>query len=569
MEQVPPSTSRRGFLALGAAGSAACASLAAQTSQRIESGEPGFIDRKRGTSLYKRVPTGRRPHIFLISADMVSPDHYLPGRAVGQNMDLPALRGLFADSVFFSNAFCTSPLCAPARAAMLTGRHTYLLANNERAHDGFETSLRPSDRIFPEYLKATGYVTKHCGKGHLGVQKFFDAFDENADVWDRWDPPIRSDENYLEYLRRLRVRPQKYARELFGLQQDRTSRGNSLGGWIEQDDGKPFPLEAQYSQFLAERAIAKLDSALQTASSTTPIYLQLDFFDPHQPFSIPDGFARRESELRKALRLPESYGAIRERNWAASASEPKIYDLYRKYWGLYDQKTVEDYRVANALQLEIVDRAVGRFLNALKARHLYDDALIVFTSDHGEMNGRQAMIDKGVYLYPEVLRVPLAVKMPKSAGVKPAKVAEPVSHLDIAPTVLSIAGVHAEERFDGRPLQPLLNGGSDSEREWLFECGWHVSANFACGMQRRLPSGEHYLYSYNISSPVDELYDLRQEDPVNLSSSPGHQSIRKEMIARQAIFLEKDPRWLSWWSSYRIDHYHTIGRPQGDMQLKT
>ena len=361
MDPVRSSTSRRGFLSLGAAGSAACASLAAQTSHRIESGEPGFLDRKRGVSSFKRLAAGTRPHIFLISVDMVSPDHYLPGRAVGKQMDLPALRGLFADSVFFSNAFCTSPLCAPARAALLTGRHTYLLANNERAHDGFETSLRESDRIFPEYLKATGYVTKQCGKGHLGVRKFFDAFDENADAWDRWDPPIRSDESYLEHLRQLHVRPQRYARELFGLQQDRTSRSNSLGGWIEQSDGKPFPLEAQYSQYLAERAIGKLDSALQTASGTSPIYLQLDFFDPHQPFSIPDGFARREAELRKGLRLPASYGAIQERNWAAAATEPKIYDLYRKYWGLYDPKTVEDYRIANALQLEIVDRAVGRF----------------------------------------------------------------------------------------------------------------------------------------------------------------------------------------------------------------
>lgn len=569
MESENQASTRRRFLALGAAGSAACAGLAAQTSQRIESGTPGFIDRKRGVNSFKRLPTGTRPNIFLISADMMSPDHWLPGRFVGQQMELPALRSLFADSVFFTNAFCTSPLCAPARAALLTGRHTYLLANNERAHDGFEISLRASDRIFPEYLKATGYVTKHCGKGHLGSQKFFDAFDDNADGWDRWDPPIRSDESYLDHLRRLGVRSQKYAREICGLQQDRTSRGNSMGGWIQQSDGKAFPIEAQYSSYLAERAIGKLDSAMQLASAESPIYLQLDFFDPHQPFSIPDGFQKREAELRRALRLPNSYEAIRARNWAASAQEPKIYDLYRKYWGLYDSKTLEDYRVANALQMEIVDRAVGRFINALKERHLYDDAVILFTSDHGEMNGRQAVIDKGVYLQPEVLRVPLAVKMPKSAGVKPSRVAQSVSHLDIAPTLLSMVGVQPDERLDGRPLQPLLNGGSDSEREWLFECGWHVSANFACGIQRRLASGEHYLYSYNIASSIDELYNLQEEDPVNRALSPEHQLIRKEMVARLGSFLEKDPRWLAWWSSYRIDHYHTLARPKGDMQLKS
>ncbi|MBL8178156.1 MAG: sulfatase-like hydrolase/transferase [Bryobacterales bacterium] len=568
MDTHPTSASRRRFLSLGAASALACARLAAQTSQRIEAGPPAFVDRKRGIHPFRQLGTGTRPHIFLISADMMSPDHWLPGRSVGQQMDLPAMRSLFADSTFFTNAFTTSPLCAPARAALLTGRHTYLLANNERAHDGFEISLRAGDVIFPEYLKAAGYKTKHCGKGHLGAQKYFDAFDENADGWDRWDPPILVDEGYVDHLRRLRVRPQRYAREIFGLQQDRASHGNSLGGWIEQDNGEPFPLEAQYSHYLAHRAISKLDSALQGASGSSPVYLQLDFFDPHQPFSIPEGFQKREAELRRALRLPGSYAAVRARDWAPSPDEPLVYDRYRRYWGLYQAKTVEDYRVAHALQLEIVDRALGRFLDALKQRGLYDDSLIVFTSDHGEMNGRRAMVDKGVYLHPEVLRVPLAVKMPKSAGIKPGVVDHAVSHLDIAPTVLSEVGVQPEERLDGQPLQPLLRDAADAGRKWLFECGWHVGANFACGMQGRMQNGDRYLYSYNIASTVDELYDLRDEDPVNLAKSPDHQPIRKQMVGQLGAFLEKDPRWLAWWSSYRIDHYHTMGRPQGDMQLK-
>jgi arylsulfatase A-like enzyme len=547
----------------------ACARLAAQTAQRIESPATRFIDRKRGAHPFRAVSGGKQPHIFLISADMVSPDHYMPGRSAGQAIDLPSLRGLFSDSVYFSNAFCTSPLCAPARAALLTGRHTYLLANNERAHDGFEVSLRPTDSIFPEYLKATGYITKHCGKGHLGVQKYFDAFDENADGWDRWDPPIRSDEQYLEHLRRLKVRPQRYAREIAGIQQDRKSKGNSFGGWIEQDDGKPFPLEAQYSSFLAERAIQKLDSARAQGAGSTPIYLQLDIFDPHQPFSVPAGMERREAELRKALRLPESYRQVRARDWAASPADPKIYNLYQRYWGLYDPKTVEDYRVANALQMEVVDKAIGRFLQALKQRGLYDESVVIFTADHGEMNGRRALVDKGVYLYPEVLRVPLAVKLPRSAGNKPRTVDAAVSHLDIAPTVLSMAGIESGERLDGQPLQPLLAGGTREESSWIFECGWHVSANFACAMQARLADGERYLYSYNISSTADELYNLKDEDPVNLAQTETAQTARKEMIGRLGAYLEQDPRWLAWWSSYRIDHYHSLARPKGDMQLKS
>jgi arylsulfatase A-like enzyme len=499
--------------------------------------------------------------VFLICVDMMSPDHWAPGRATAEAVALPALRSLWRDSVFFSSAFCTSPLCAPARAALLTGRSTYILANNERAHDGHETSLRASDAVFPEYLKAAGYDTRHCGKGHLGAQKFHDAFGENADGWDRWDPPIRSDENYLAYLRQLGVRPQVYSREIRGLQQDRRSPGNSLGGWIAQGGGAPFPLEGQYSSFLANRAVSKLDAALLTGR---PVYLQLDFFDPHQPFSIPAGFEEREKALRAADRLPASYVAARDRGFQPDATLPRVYDLYRRYWGLYEQKTVEDYRVANALQMEVVDRGVARFVDELKRRGLYDESVIIFTSDHGEMNGRRALVDKGVYLHPDILRVPLAVKMPRSMGIAPRVEREPVSHLDLAPTLLALAGMTPAERLDGVSLLPLLQGQPHTPKPFIAECGWHVTANFACAMH-----DGRYVYSYNLAGGP-ELYDLQEDDPVNLAASavPAHVSARAGLVDRLGTFLQSDPRWQCYWSPFRLDHYASLPKPGGDLQLQ-
>src|SRR5690242_19841504 len=194
---------RRSFLGLAAAGRA----VAQEVARRIE-GPLRFVNPKTGTHPYRARPVGWRPHIFLVTLDMVSPDHYHETRSMHREMDLPAMRGLFAGGVVFRNAFCASPLCAPARAALATGRYSYITANGERAHDGHETVLRPGDVIFPEYLKATGYRTKHAGKGHLGTQKFMDAFDENDNAWDRWAPPIYDDELYLAHLRRLGVKQQ-------------------------------------------------------------------------------------------------------------------------------------------------------------------------------------------------------------------------------------------------------------------------------------------------------------------------------------------------------------------------
>ena len=469
----------------------------------------------------------------------------------------------------FTNAFCASPLCAPARAALATGRYTYITANGERAHDGHESILRPSDVIFQEYLKATGYKTKHAGKGHLGTQKYMDAFDENDNAWDRWAPPIYDDELYLD-------RPAPPGREAAALQegdphaaagpQDRARQRRAAGS--SRPTENPFRWRRSTRiTWCAAPSISWMPRWRIGAGS--PIYLQLDIFDPHQPFSIPDGLEDREKALRAVCsKLPASYERVRAADWKAFPNEPKIYDTYRKNWGLYDPRTATDYRVANALQMEVVDRALVKLIDALKVRGLYDESIVVFTSDHGEMNGRQAMIDKGVYLYPDVLRVPLAVKMPKSTGARHHSVEAPVCHLDIAPTLLAVAGVEPMERLDGRSLLPHLNGTApSSDRELFFECGWHVGVNFACGTQKWTAGGEHYLYSFNVSSPFDELYDLHATDAENLASSPEHRKIHAEMVQRLGAMLDREPRWLCYSGPLHIDHYFDLPKQAGDVQM--
>ncbi|HEY3837139.1 MAG TPA: sulfatase-like hydrolase/transferase [Bryobacteraceae bacterium] len=557
---------RRSFLSTVGLGAAA---VAQDVAQRIESPSvhPSlrYINPKTGAHPFTAGIPSKRPHIFLITLDMVSPEHYHPSRAFHREMNLPAIHSLRSDSAVFTNSFCTAPVCAPARASLATGRYSYITANGERAHDGHETILRASDVIFQEYLKATGYTTKHAGKGHLGTQKFMDAFDENDNAWDRWAPPIYDDELYLAYLRRLGVRQQRYRREIFTTQQDRKTPGFSLGGWIEQSDGKPFPMEAQYTHFLVDRAIQKLDAALAD-SPDKPVYLQLDIFDPHQPFSIPAGLEEREKLLLGAAgRLPESYRDMGRRNWETVPLQPKIYEFYRRNWGMYDPANLRAYRTAAALQMEVVDLALAKFFRALVQRNLYQDSIVILTSDHGEMNGHHALVDKGVYLYPDVLRVPLMVKMP---GMSPGQVEEPVSHLDIAPTLLGVAGVEPMERLDGRSLLPYLKREvTNGDRDLLFECGWHTGVNFACATQRWTRGGEHHLYSYNCSDRYDELYDLHSTDADNLAARDDSKKVKSEMIGRLGAFLQKDARWRGYYSSFSVDHYWDLPRPKGDVQM--
>jgi arylsulfatase A-like enzyme len=513
--------------------------------------------------------SAKPPNIFLITVDMVSPDFFHPARPLSRELHLPALRTLMRDGVLFANAFATAPLCAPSRASYLTGRYPYLLGNGERAPDGLENELRPDDVIFPEYLKAIGYVTKHCGKCHVGTKKFIDAFGENDNAWNRWAPPVYEDEIYLEYQGRLGIKPQKYSKEIVFLQRDRKTPGNSAGGWIVQADGKPFPLEAHYSYYLAQRAINEIEGALRSPlTRERTIYMQLDIFDPHQPLSIPEGFTSREKELRAAMKLPETYENVRANDWRPFANQPKIYDLYRAYWGLYDARSVIDYRVGNALQMEVVDRALEHFVRTLQKRGLYDDSWIVVMSDHGEMNGRWALIDKGVYLYPDTLRALLVVKPPASMGTQVKKVEEPVSLLDLAPTLLSAAGVEPEARMDGQSLMPHFAGTAKAaDRDLIFSCGWHVGVNFACGIQRWDGKGSHHLYVYNASSEIDELYDLNAIEAENLAQRPECAALRKEMAERLGSLLQADSRWAAYWASFRLDHFSDVRTIPGDAQV--
>ena len=202
------------------------------------------------------------------------------------------------------------------------------------------------------------------------------------------------------------------------------------------------------------------------AGAGSPFFLFLHLYEPHMPYAPPERFAR-----------------------------------YEPYDG----------------EIAYADEIVGDLFASLRARGLYDDALIVLLSDHGEGLGDHGEQEHGVFLYDEAIHVPLVVKLPGGRGAG-RRVSVPVQHIDLLPTMLDLAGAAAPDGLRGRSLGPLLVDDGD---------GWPERPLYAEALYPRYHFGWSELYALTterhryIQAPREELYDLvaDPEERENLAAS--------------------------------------------------
>jgi len=152
------------------------------------------------------------------------------------------------------------------------------------------------------------------------------------------------------------------------------------------------------------------------------------------------------------------------------------------------------------------DEIVGRLLASLKRRGLYDHATIVITADHGEGLGDHGEEEHGLFLYDEVMRVPLLVKLP-GAQAGGSRRAEPVQHIDLMPTITAIAKVETPSGLRGRNLMPLLEGTGTIAPQGIYAEALYARYHFGWSELTSL-TDERYKF---IQAPREELYDLEQD----------------------------------------------------------
>ncbi len=440
----------------------------------------------------------RSKHIVVIMADQMTPSA-LPmyGNAVTQ---APHMAELAAAGVTFDAAYCNSPLCSPSRVAFMTGR----LPSKTGAYDN-AAEFRSDIPTFAHYLRLAGYQTILSGKMHFCGPDQLHGFEERltTDIYPAdfgwtpdWDDPC--------------ARPSWYHNMSSVAQSGVCVRTNQM----DFDDEVVFA---------AERAIFDY----VRGADARPLCLIVSLSHPHDPFAIPrrywDLYAESAIDPPRRSLDRSAFTPHEKRLWHVCAMEgnlptgEQILSARRAYYGA----------------ISYVDENVGRIRGALDATGLSEDAVMVLTSDHGEMLGERGFWYK-MSFFDGSARIPLVVHAPELFAAK--RVGNAVSLGDLLPTFLDIAGDglsrDLNSTIEGRTLLPHLNGtGGHDEAiaEYLAE-----GAVAPIVMIRR--GALKYIHS---PADPDQLYDIGEDpDEVdNLADDPEHAP------AVAAFRSEVDRRW--------------------------
>ncbi len=366
--------------------------------------------------------------------------------AYGQGNLTPAIDSLSRDAVVFDNAWAAAPWTLPSLASILSGL-------SPAVHGVTGLTSRLSDRVttVAETLDSHGYRTAAIVHNPLlePARNFAQGMGEYVDLHE-------------------------------------PSYGDSVGARLLQTLGAAAPPSWPSTADQTDLALDWL-----RANRRQSFFLWLHYFDPHAPYAPPHEFVHGDVPAGMGTRFDQQTDLARGILIPPAAMRQWIRELY------------------NA-EVREVDTNIGRLLDTLRELQLYDDALIVFSSDHGEEFWEHGSQGHGQSLYPELLRVPLMLKLPRSDTRE--RIAAPVSTISITPTLLDLCGITvAPDDFSAPSLVPLLAPDSTAPAppivsSVVWTAGTLVDAREAIGF------GDYHYIGGQAGAGRDELFD-RRADP--------------------------------------------------------
>ena len=421
-----------------------------------------------------RTVAAERPNLIIMMTD----DQRYDAMSCAGNeiLQTPNMDRLAAEGMRFRNMFVTNSLCAPSRATLLTGlySHTHGVIDNKGRQ------IRQDQPILPDLLREAGYEVAFCGKSHV-----------KGALRDRhWD-------------------------YYFGFK----GQGNYLKPVIaEGTDGEDRPYDGYMDDIVTGKAVQWLKREHEK-----PFCLFLWFKAPHRSWSR----ARRHHDLFKdvAIPKPDTY----DDDLKGFPGKPRAFiDATNKIGEFNDVRTLDGFVKDYYSTLVAVDENVGRVLDALEATNCLDETAILYTSDNGFFHGEWRAFDKRLMHEPSI-RVPLLIRYPKLARSGSTEDAM-VLNVDIAPTVLDLAGAPIPDWMHGRSVVPLLRGENVAWRkDWLYEY-YEFPGAHSVRKNRGVRTDRYKLIHYFEEPQEFELYDL-VEDPEERNNLYG-KSEHAELVSR-------------------------------------
>lgn len=436
---------------------------------------------------------GSKPNIFCVVGEGLRWDEFsMEGNKI---LHTPNMDRIGEEGCTFHNSFVVNALCLPSRATILTG----LYSHTTGAVSNVEGKLSPKFHLVSDLLQSAGYETAFLGKSHI----------EGALVDHYWDYYFGF-EGQADYYRPVITE---------GVRGKYTPAKQYEGEYVDT--------------LLTRRAVAWLQQKREK-----PFALFLWFYAPHSPFYRPKDMVNDFNGV--AIPVPSTFDEEnndylgKPRAVAHADNHIGSAEVYTD-----DPRSLEELVKDHYAGVQDNDRNVGAVFGELERQHLLDDTAVLLSSDHGFFLGEHHFYDKRL-MYEPSIRVPLMVRCPKriQAG---SKSDEMVLNLDMAPTILDLAGLPIPPEMQGKSVMPLAERKHVTWRDdWLYE--YYEYPGFENVRPCRGIRTKRYKFIHFFLDPEEfELYDL-QSDPDeknNLYGKPASGELTSRLKERLAALRKQ------------------------------
>lgn len=487
--------------------------------------------------------------LFIMSDDHAANAVSLYGSRLAEVMKTPHIDRIGQEGAWLSNCYCTNAICTPSRATILTGQYSH--TNGVRT---LYDSLAEGTLTFPKLFSEAGYETAVIGKWHLHSRpEYFDHFDVLGYPWQQglyFDPQFMDETADFEKDLKEDVACRTYfGKEVCGYVSDIIT--DKAIAWLSgRDKERPFLLlchhkaphdefeyHPRYAHLLDDVVIPEPDSMYEDKRMRC---------EGSRDYGITISEKNRRRNMVETMQRPDyPTGSLQTEGLDAAGRQKAAY-----------QKFLKDY----LRTVKGVDDNVGRLLDWLKQEGLYEDTIIIYTSDQGMLLGEHDYSDKR-WIFEESMQMPFLIRVPgEVTGGK--RIDELVSNLDFAPTLLDYAGIPVPASMQGRSFRQVLCNRKPADwqkdiyyRYWLHMTHCDTPAHYGLRTQ-------DYKLIFYYGLPLDangslpdptpcgwELYDLKK-DPFEMHNVYGDtayadvvQSLKRRLAEAKREAQDEDSKY--------------------------